>query len=175
MGNIKSHFNFTVLVIYVNKESFILIKQNKLNLIQCVITDFGRLRFSDIRSDSREPRKYVRCPNFFFDFLFIFLVVSSTVCFICFLQIRRVSSVVFLRELLYSALVSLWKIGIANPPYRLGKVNSLRSSFLYIRPPVIAGIKQSQMVSSIADNESLISQMVFTWFNEILEPLTNAG
>ena len=73
---------------------------------------------------------------------------------------RLVSSVVILRELLYLTLACSWKIGIANPPYLVGKDSNLRSSSLHKRPPVIARMNRFQMVSSIGINKLLISGIV---------------
>ena len=64
-----------------------------------------------------------------------------------------VSSVVIFRELLYSTSARSWKIGIANPPYLVGKDSNLRSYSLHIRPPVISGMSRFRMMSLIGINK----------------------
>ena len=61
---------------------------------------------------------------------------------------RLVSSVVILRESLYSTSACSSKIGNANPPYLVGKESNLNSYSLHARPPVIAGINRFRMVTS---------------------------
>ena len=101
----------------------------------------SRFDFSDTLS--------LRCSMiclYVFSFLFLIsnliLVIdsSSNVYSICWTEMRLDSSVVILLELLYSTSACSWKIGIANPPYLVGKDSNLRSSSLRVRRPVIAGM-----------------------------------
>ena len=54
-----------------------------------------------------------------------------------------------------------WKIGIANPPYLVGKGSNFHSFSLHVRPPVIVAMSWFQMVVSIGSNKWLILGIVF--------------
>ena len=118
---------------------------------------------------------FVRILSFVFDFQFNFLIASSsTVYSISWTVMSAIGSVVILSELLYPTLACSWKIGIANPPYLVGKDSNLRSSSLYTHPSVIADMDQFRMVSSIGMNKLQISEIVLMkWLILFLKPLTN--
>ena len=103
---------------------------------------------------------YVLSVSFLIYELIFLIASSSTVYYICWTVMRLVSSVVILRELLFSTSACSWKIGIANSPSLVGKDSNLRSSSWHMRPPVIAGMNRFRMVFWFGRNKFLILRMV---------------